>query len=70
MRQVLDELSQERDREVLIRFYIDQVDKERICAELELSSEAFNQVLFRARRRFRKLWEARQTGQDHGSGVM
>jgi RNA polymerase sigma-70 factor (ECF subfamily) len=47
----------ERDRTVLSRFYIADDDKDRICEELGLSSLHFNQVLFRARERFKKLIE-------------
>ncbi len=58
--QLLDELSQERDRELLRRFYILDQAKKEICAALELSSEHFDRVLYRARQRFRTLL------QEHG----
>lgn len=56
-RRVLASLPSERDRTVLSRFYIADDDKERICEDLGLSSHHFNQVLCRARERFRKLLE-------------
>src|SRR5262249_32352399 len=55
VRQVLKELKPPRDREILYRFYIAEEDKERICADLGLSSLHFNRVLYRARERFREL---------------
>lgn len=58
--QLLEELSQERDRELLRRFYILDQAKKEICAALELSSEHFDRVLYRARQRFRSLL------QEHG----
>jgi len=59
-RQVLAELPSDRDRKVLYRFYIAEDEKDEICRDLGLSSLLFNQVLFRARERFRKLFEDRR----------
>lgn len=52
---VLASMPSERDRAVLFRFYITDDDKNRICEDLGLSSAHFNQVLCRARERFKKL---------------
>jgi RNA polymerase sigma-70 factor, ECF subfamily len=57
VRQVLADLPSERDRKVLHRFYIAEDDKEEICGELGISSLHFNQVLCRARERYRKAFE-------------
>jgi RNA polymerase sigma-70 factor (ECF subfamily) len=54
---MLNELHTARDREVLYRFYIAEQDKQQICAELSLTSLHFNRVLFRARERYRELYE-------------
>ena len=43
------------DRQILFRFYVAEEGKERICADLGLSSLHFNRVLFRARQRFKEL---------------
>lgn len=56
VRQILEELPMERDRDVLRRFYLGQESKDRICADRGLSSLQFNRVLHRARDRFRELW--------------
>jgi RNA polymerase sigma-70 factor (ECF subfamily) len=56
-RRLVSELPSSRDREVLLRFCVAEEDKERICADLGLSRLHFNLVLFRARRRFRELYE-------------
>jgi len=52
VRQVIEQLPQDRDREALRRFYCDKEDKERICADLGLTVARFNKVLSRARKRF------------------
>lgn len=57
VRQVLEELGSERDRQVLFRFYIAEEDKEQIRSDLGLTGPEFNLVLFRARRRYRDLYE-------------
>jgi RNA polymerase sigma-70 factor (ECF subfamily) len=57
VRRVLAELPLERDRQLLFRFYVAEDDKERICADLGLTSLQFNRVLFRARQRYRELYE-------------
>jgi hypothetical protein len=48
-----------RDRELLRRFYLNDESRDRICQDLELTSEHFNRVIFRARNRFRELLERR-----------
>jgi RNA polymerase sigma-70 factor (ECF subfamily) len=57
VRQVITELNSDRDREVLLRFYLREEEKEQICADLGLSSLHFNRVLFRARERYKQLFE-------------
>ena len=58
-RQMLDEMPARRDRELLMRFYLNDEEKEKICQDLRLSMEHFNRVIFRARNRFRELLEQR-----------
>ena len=55
VRSLLTELRSERDRELLMRFYLCEEDKQSICDALELSDKHFNRVIFRARERFREL---------------
>ncbi|HET9229543.1 MAG TPA: sigma-70 family RNA polymerase sigma factor [Thermoanaerobaculia bacterium] len=57
VRRLLGELGSERDRQVLFRFYIAEEDKESIRSDLGLTAPEFNLVLFRARRRYRDLYE-------------
>ena len=59
VRQALGELRNERDREILFRFYIAEEDKERISADYGLTSLQFNRVLHRARGRYKALYEER-----------
>jgi RNA polymerase sigma-70 factor (ECF subfamily) len=54
-RRVLDEMPAARDRELLVRYYLNDEDKDLICRQLGLSREHFNRVIFRARNRFREL---------------
>ena len=55
IRRLLGELKTERDRQILIRFYLAEEDKAAICADLELSSLHFNRVLHRAKLRFKEI---------------
>ncbi len=55
VRKLIDELGVERDREMLLRFYIREEDKDSICTELAITPLHFNRVLFRAKQRFRAL---------------
>jgi len=61
---ILQSMPVERDRELLIRFYVYDQDKDEICRELGLKSLHFNRVLFRAKNRFRKLLEESAVGAD------
>jgi RNA polymerase sigma-70 factor, ECF subfamily len=58
-RRLLEEMPAARDRELLMRFYLNDEDKAAICQELHLGEEHFNRVIFRARNRFRVLLERR-----------
>ncbi len=53
----LKSLRQPRDRQILRRFYLTEEPKESICVSMDVSSEHFDRVVFRARARFRKLLE-------------
>lgn len=52
IRQLISVIRSVRYRLLLHRFYLDEEAKEIICADLGLSPEHFNRVIFRARRRF------------------
>jgi RNA polymerase sigma-70 factor (ECF subfamily) len=56
IRQVINELRIERDREVILRYYIAGEDKDQICADLGLTREQFSRVIFRALERFKKIY--------------
>jgi RNA polymerase sigma-70 factor, ECF subfamily len=57
IRQIFKVMSNKRDIQVLLRYYLAEEDKERICADLGLTRRYFNVVLQRARERFRELYE-------------
>lgn len=59
VQRLIRELPTDRDRQILLRFYVAEEDKDAICADLGLSSLHFNRVLFRARQRFKDLLESR-----------
>ena len=63
VRRLIGELPTDRDRQLLLRFYVGEEDKESICADLGLPSLHFNRVLFRARQRFKELLERFQKRQ-------
>jgi RNA polymerase sigma-70 factor (ECF subfamily) len=56
---LLDELPTQRDRMVLVRFYLDGIDKQQLCREFGLSPKHFDRVLMRARTRLRSIIERR-----------
>jgi RNA polymerase sigma factor (sigma-70 family) len=56
---LLEELPTERDRQMLMRFYLDGTDKQQLCQELGLSPKHFDRVLMRARSRLRSIIERR-----------
>ena len=69
VRRVLDELPTERDREILLRYYLQEQDRDEICAVLGLTREHFARVLFRAKERFRELYERRLlAGRENPAG--
>jgi RNA polymerase sigma-70 factor (ECF subfamily) len=63
-RRMLEEMPAARDRELLVRFYLNDEEKDTLCRELSLSQEHFNRVIFRARNRFRELIEQRGFGRS------
>ena len=73
-RRLLEELRNRRDRELLLRFYVADEDRERIAADYGLSNLQFNRVLHRARQRYKLLVLARRdaggTRPPLGGGTM
>lgn len=69
VRRLLDELRFDRDRQLLLRFYVSDDSKEKICADLEIEPERFHQVLFRARERLRELWDRAEKRQRFFAGA-
>ncbi len=62
VRAILKELRSERDRQVLVRHYLHDQDREAICRDLGINESAFNVILFRARKRFREKLTKRGIG--------
>jgi RNA polymerase sigma-70 factor (ECF subfamily) len=64
VQKLLKTMPMKRDRELLTRYYVQDQDKREICDALGLDSLHFNRVLFRAKKRFRKLLEASERAAD------
>lgn len=60
VRQAVLEITNTRDRELLYRFYLLQQEKPTVCKVLDMTSEHFDRVISRARKRFRELIEKRR----------
>jgi len=58
MRRVLESLSN-RDREILVRFYLHEQSQEQICREMELTETQFRLLKSRAKARFGELGKKR-----------
>jgi RNA polymerase sigma-70 factor, ECF subfamily len=64
VKKVIREMSSPRDRAILVRFYLDEDEKETICRDMGLSPLQFDKILHRARGRLRKLLEAGGLGRN------
>lgn len=69
VQRLLAELRFERDRQLLLRFYLSDDSKEEICTDLEIEPERFHKVLFHARERMRELWERAEKRQRFFAGA-
>ena len=59
VKQVLQEVPLARDRELLVRFYLDEESKQELCEAFGLTELHFNRVIHRARDRFKHLLQRR-----------
>lgn len=57
VRALLEQLSSPRDRQVLVRHYLDERDREEICLEFNLTTSQFARIVHRARLRLRQVAE-------------
>jgi RNA polymerase sigma-70 factor, ECF subfamily len=64
VRSVLEEIPMARDREILVRVYLHDQEKDQICRELGIDAAHYKRVVFRARERFRALLERRYRVSD------
>jgi RNA polymerase sigma-70 factor, ECF subfamily len=55
LKELIQSMKSQRDRELLVCFYLDEEDKESICRKLRLDARQFDRVLHRARQRLRQL---------------
>jgi RNA polymerase sigma-70 factor (ECF subfamily) len=64
VKKVIRGMSSQRDRAILVRFYLDEEEKQTLCRDLGLSPLQFDKILHRARGRLRKLLESGGLGRD------
>jgi len=69
VQRLLAELRFDRDRQLLLRFYLSDDSKEEICADLEIEPQRFHKVLFHARERLRELWDRAEKRQRFFAGA-
>ncbi len=58
VKRLLRGMGSQRDRTVLVRFYLDEEDRETICRDMGLTPAQFARVIHRARGRLRQLIES------------
>jgi len=59
---LINELGVERDKLIIISFYITQLDKSQICQQLDLSPDHFDKIIYRAKQRLKRLILSRNKG--------
>ncbi len=59
VKRILQEIGEQRDRDLLVQFYLQEESKEHLCRQFGLTDLHFNRVIGRARNRFRDLLERR-----------
>jgi RNA polymerase sigma-70 factor (ECF subfamily) len=62
LKTLIRSMDSQRDRMVLVRFYLEEEEKESICRDLQLDARQFDRVLHRARQRLRELLTGRGLG--------
>lgn len=63
LRNLLALLPVPRDREILVRFYLEEQDKDEVCRSLGIETSHFHRVVFRARERLRQLLDGTDIGE-------
>ena len=58
-------MTQTRDQDLLKRFYLSGDTKGDLCAEYGLTDSHFDRVIFRARQRFKSIWESHKNFIDN-----
>lgn len=64
VRRLLQEMQLPRDREILVRVYLYDQDKDQVCRELGIGEAHYKRVLHRARARFAELLQRRYRPSD------
>ena len=62
VQQLINEMTVERDKDILLSYYAKEEEKKSICERLDLSSAHFDRVLFRARSRLKQLIDFKMGG--------
>lgn len=59
VRQLMAEMTSERDKQLLIQYFVQGCDKTQICEQFDLPPAHFDRVLFRARQRLKQMLQTR-----------
>lgn len=57
------------DRELILRFYVNEEPKKKICADLQLTSDQFDRKLHRAKKRLRALYHKSKGQSEEGGQI-
>lgn len=57
IRSLISELNMPRDRELLVRHYVEEQNKKEICDALQVSATHFDRIIYRAKSRFKAILE-------------
>ncbi len=68
-RKIIDELKMQRDKDILLKFYFEDIDKASVCKQLNLSNEHFDRVLYRAKHRLKLLFYKESYDNGYLKGV-
>lgn len=64
VKQIMQELTTNRDQEILTAFYLKDEDKVSVCEKLHLTSTHFDRVLYRAKNRLKELINNKKNHDD------
>jgi len=70
VRTVITSLKSSRDRQIVVRYYLEEDDKQSICTDFGVTALQLDKLLFRVRERMRALFTARGLGKQEFLGLL